>query len=29
MILTGKRHEFLADYEVGFDDAGASTRCGS
>ena len=22
MILTGKRHDFLADYEVGFDDEG-------
>jgi xanthine dehydrogenase molybdopterin-binding subunit B len=23
MLLTGKRHDFLADYEVGFDQKGA------
>ena len=36
MILTGKRHDFLADYDVGFDDEGRiraldlvlSSRCG-
>jgi xanthine dehydrogenase large subunit len=36
MLVTGKRHDFLADYEVGFDDAGRvlaltvmlASRCG-
>ena len=36
MLITGKRHDFLADYEVGFDDAGRilalklmlASRCG-
>jgi len=36
MIMTGKRHDFLADYEVGFDDSGRiialtvmlASRCG-
>jgi xanthine dehydrogenase large subunit len=36
MLMTGKRHDFLADYEVGFDDAGRvlaltvmlASRCG-
>ena len=26
MIITGKRHDFLVDYEVGFDDEGAIAR---
>jgi xanthine dehydrogenase large subunit len=36
MVMTGKRHDFIADYEVGFDDAGRllalsvllASRCG-
>ena len=26
MVMTGKRHDFIADYEVGFDDDGPHAR---
>jgi xanthine dehydrogenase large subunit len=29
MAITGKRHDFVAHYDVGFDGKGGSPRCGS